>query len=476
MYLKKKSYQWPLVFALFSVALVQTSCTTSKKKDLSPAEEATSEVLKGEADLSNLGIKLNVVQKSLPNGLTILMVEDHTVPVISYQTWFKVGSADEKPGYTGLAHLFEHLMFKGTEKYGPKEFLQQLEAKGAAVNAYTTRDYTVYHETFIPALLEKVMDMESDRLVNLKLDEDVLKTERQVVFEERRLRTDNSPAGKMQEALWALAYTRHPYHWPVIGYPEDLMRADVPKLKEFFKTHYQPGNATLVIVGDFDSNHTLQLIKKYYGNIPGRKPPARDIEEEPEQNEERRLTLYDQVASERLAIGYHATAASNDDSYALDVLANVLFAGTNSRAYQKLVEEMQIAGGVSGIAYTPTFPGLFMINASMRGNIPATEAEAQLDLLIRNVQEKEVTPQEIQIAVRQLTVQLVDSVRTSHGLGTLLGTVMMVFGDPDRFTSDLSKYLAVTPSDIKRVANKYLIPNNRSVVTLKPVAAKGASQ
>ncbi|MBC7691073.1 MAG: insulinase family protein [Methylotenera sp.] len=463
------------VTAGLTLALLMTSglsCTTAHKKPDSalpgPAASATKP-----SELQNLGINLDLQKRTLSNGLTVLMVEDHTVPVISYQSWFKVGSVDERPGITGIAHLFEHLMFKGTPKYGAKEFFLQLEARGASVNAYTTRDYTVYHETFTPNLTDRVIDMESDRMAHLTLNEEAFKTERQVVFEERRLRTDNSPGGRVQEALWALAYHTHPYSWPVIGYPEDLGRMTVEDLKKFFATYYQPGNATIVIVGDFKTDLMFEKIKKAYGGIAGHKRSKRDIPEEKEQNEERRLVLYDQVATERLSLAYHASGAENDDSYALDVLANVLFAGTNSRGHQKLVEEMQIASDVSGVAYTPTYPGLFMMTATMKGKHVATEAEARLEALVRDIQLKGVTEEEIRFAVRQLTVQVVDSVRTAHGLGTLIGTVQMVFDDPQRFAEDLAKYLKVTSDDVKRVANQYLLPNHRSVVTLKPGSLPG---
>jgi predicted Zn-dependent peptidase len=407
-------------------------------------------------------------QRKLSNGLKVVMAEDHTVPIISYQTWYRVGSVDEHPGNTGISHLFEHLMFKGTPKYGPKQFFQQLEAKGAEVNAYTTRDYTVYYESFVSPLLEKVVDMESDRMLNLKLDEEVLGSERLVVLEERRLRTDNSPEGKMQEALWALAYQRHPYHWPVIGYPPDLLSLGVSDVVSYYKSHYQPANAALVINGDFKPDVAFELIKKAYEKIPAQPQPPRDIVPEPEQEEERRLILRDRVASERLAWGYHCPDAHNDDSYALDVVANILFEGTSSRANRRLVEEQDIMMGVSGSAFTPSYPGLFMISGTMKGSVPASIAETELAKLIREIQDKPVTPEEISIAVRQLTVQLVDSVRTPYGLGQLIGTVEMIFGDPERFADDLAKYTKITAADVQRVAKEYLVPNNRSVVTLVP--------
>jgi len=421
-----------------------------------------------EKSANDLGIHLSLDSRSLSNGLKVIMVEDHTVPIVSYQSWFRVGSVDEKPGTTGISHLFEHLMFKGTPKYGPKEFFQQLEAKGAEVNAFTTRDYTVYYESFVPNLLEKVIDMESDRMANLTLTDEVLNSERMVVFEERRLRTDNSPDGRIQEALWQEAYHYHPYQWPVIGYPQDLQAITTEKLHDYFKSHYQPANAAIIIVGDFDKDKTFAMIKKYYGGIKAEPRPVRNIKAEPEQTEERRIVLRDQVASERFSEAYHVTAADNDDSYSLDVLANILFEGTTSRAYKKLVEEMDICTGVGGTAFTPTYPGLFNISASMKQGVPASQAEAALGEVISEVQSKGVTEEEVRVAVKQLTVQMVDSVRTPYGLGQLIGIVTTIFGDPNRFAEDLAKYTKIKPSDVQKMAQKYLIPNNRAVVTMVP--------
>jgi zinc protease len=428
----------------------------------------------GKGTVNGLGINLTIEKHTLSNGMQVIFVEDHTVPIVSYQTWYRVGSVDEQPGITGISHLFEHLMFKGTPKYGPKRFFQELEAKGADVNAFTTRDYTVYYESFTPELFDKVVDMESDRMANLILTDDVLNTERAVVFEERRMRTDNAPEGRMQEALWQLAFKRHPYQWPVIGYPQDLLSITTRQLVDYFHSHYQPANAVLVVVGDFMPEPALKRIRQAYEAVPAAPRPKRDIPAEPEQQEERRLILRDKVASERFAQAYHVTSADNDDSYALDVLANILFEGTSSRAYRLLVEDKDVAEGVSGSAFTPTYPGLFIISGTMKGGVPASEAEKLLDQVVAQVQNSDVTPEEIHMAVRQLTVQLVDSVRTPYGLGQLIGTVATIFGDPERYADDLAKYTKVTAADVRRVAQKYLQPNNRSVVTLVADTSKEA--
>lgn len=426
-------------------------------------------------DALGLGVRIRIEKTELSNGLTVILVPDKTVPVVAYQTWFRVGSVDERRGITGISHLFEHLMFKGTEKYGAKQFFEQLEAKGAEVNAFTTRDYTVYHETFTPNLLEKVIDMESDRLANIKFDKAALETERQVVFEERGLRTENSPSGKMQEAIWQLAFERHPYGWPVIGYPEDLVRIDVKDLNAYFNKHYAPSNAAIVVAGAIDPDKTLSLIKKYYGKLTDRPRPKREIPREREQNEEHRFVIHDHVASEQFIHAYHVTSADEDDSYALDVLANILFEGTSSRAHRLMVEEKDVVVGVSGYAFTPSYPGLFFMSATMKGDLNAEEAEKLLDRLINEAQEKEVSKEEITTAVKQLSVELVDSIRTPHGLAQMIGTVQTIFGDLERFPQEVAKYEKVTAADVKRVARKYLVPNNRSVVTLLPESRKAAS-
>lgn len=416
----------------------------------------------------DLGVQVKLDVRSLMNGLRVIMIEDRASPIVSYQSWYRVGSVDEEPGKTGLAHLFEHLMFKGTEKYPAKQFFMQLEAKGAEVNAYTTRDYTVYYENLLPELLPKAIEMEADRMLNLKLDEETLQTERLVVLEERRLRTDNSPDGRVTEAMWAQAFRVHPYGWPVIGWPRDLVQLKLEDLVSFYREHYQPANAALVIVGNFDPKATFELIERHYGSLKSGPRPERKIPAEPEQQEERRMVLRDRVQGQKLAWGYPVSSADQDDSYALDVLANILFSGTSSRGYRRLVEEKDLALGVSGSAYTPTYPGLMVIQVMMKGGLAAELAEAELANLFSEVQSAEVTAEEISVAVRQLTVQTIDSVRTPQGLAQLVGVVNSVFGNPQRVSEDIQKYLKVTAADVKRVAQKYLVPNRRTVVTLVP--------
>lgn len=414
------------------------------------------------------GIQVKWEDKKLSNGLRIILVEDHTVPLISYQTWVSVGSVHEVDGKTGLAHFFEHLMFKGTEKNPGRKFFELLENQGAEVNAATSRDTTHFYENFSPALLDKVIEMEADRFQNLVINEERMNTEKMVVLEERRLRIDSDPSAKMQEALWTTVFKLHPYQHPVSGWPDDVMRFTVEDLQNFFHTYYIPSRTSLIIVGDFKSSDVFEKLKKAYGSWkPGVKPKIK-LDSEPEQTGERRWTLNEHVASEQVLIGFPVSAAHEDDSFALDLMSGILFSGVSSRAHQKIVEKEQTALSVSGSAYTPLYPGLFSIHAVMKSGISAQKVETSIEALIDEVKKNSVTQAELDRVRKQLLVGFLDGIRTPYGLGQWIGTVTSIFGDPRRFIKDFQKYGKITPSDIQRVTKKYFEPNKRSVVTLLP--------
>lgn len=443
------------VFAILLCFVLGFGCSSVKKTFFSKEK------------LNELGLGFQLVQKDLSNGLHIIMVEDHTVPLVEYQTWVNVGSVDERFGMTGLAHLFEHLMFKGSQNYGPRAFFNTLESKGANVNAYTTRDYTVFHETVVPTLLDDVIQLEADRLRGLKLSHEVLHTEREVVYEERRLRTDSSPDGRLQEEVWALSYQAHPYRWPVIGYPEDLARLTVKDLEAFFKTYYQPSNVTLVIVGAIDSTTLFEKIKKAYGDIPQGEKIKRHVVAEPEQKQERRKTIYDRVASEKIVMTYPITSATETDTHALDVLSTILFSGSSSLAHRRLFEEKRLVFGVSGVSFTPKHPGLFFVQGTLQKGRTAEEFEKEIEALFREVAQKGVTEEEMRIAVRKLTVETMDMVRTAHGLAGLMGTVHLLLGDAEKYKDDLMKYSKVTRDQVNAALIKYLRPERKNVLVMK---------
>lgn len=419
---------------------------------------------------SELGsLKLDWKKRTLSNGLRIVVVEDRTVPLVSYQTWVGVGSANETEGKTGLAHFFEHLMFKGTLKNPGRKFFEKLEMQGAEVNASTSRDTTTYYENFSPHLLDTVIELESDRFQNLWIDEQRMLIEKAVVLEERKLRVDSQPTAKMQEALWSTVFRVHPYSHPVSGWPEDVMKLTLDDLKEFFTRYYTPSNTVIVVVGDIDAEVVFKKIELAYKDWKSEAPIKQEpLEAESVQEGERRWNLTDGVTSEQVLIGYPITSADQDDSFALDLLSGILFSGLSSRAHQKLVEKESIALSVNGSSYTPKYPGLFSAHIVMKKGVAATQAEKSIEELLVEFKKELVTSEELERVRKQFLVSTLDGVRTPYGLGQWIGTVMILFNDPNRLISDFKKYAKVTPQDIKRVANHYFDSNRRSVITLSP--------
>ena len=417
---------------------------------------------------SELAIDVDIEKHTLSNGLHVFLIPDPSASMVTYQTWVKVGSVDEKRGHTGIAHLFEHLMFKGTEKFGSRAFFKLLEAKGASVNAYTTRDYTQYYVDLAPDLLETVIEMEADRLQNLTVSEEEFQTERNVVLEERQLRVENVPSAKVDEALWLLSYGVHPYRNPVIGYPEDLFSIHLKDLKSFFKMYYQPGNVAVVVSGAIDTDKTLEWIEKYYEPIPGKKLGKRKIPSEPMQESERRLKMEESLATPLLARGYRAPRAGKKEAYALDLLALILFDGRNSRAHRALVEERSMCLAVSANSFTPTFEGMFSVYATLRDGVQVKTVEEQLDSLIEQVQSEGVSEEELSIAKRKTQVGFIEGISSPHGLAQFVGVVWAVLGDVDLMHSEVERYESVSREDIQKVAKKYLQPNGRSTVVAYP--------
>ncbi|MCK4237170.1 MAG: insulinase family protein, partial [Candidatus Krumholzibacteria bacterium] len=250
-------------------------------------------------------IELDVTETMLDNGLKVILMEDHSVPVISYQTFFRVGSRNERPGITGISHFLEHMMFNGAKRYGPKEFDRILESNGGYSNAFTSRDMTAYYEDFASDVLELVVDLDSDRMASLALDPKYLVSEMGVVKEERRLSIDNSIRGQMREELYALAYKAHPYKWPVLGWMSDLEGIDRSDCVNYYRTYYSPNNAVMIVVGDFDTEEALGLIHRYYDGIPAQEPPAQVRTSEPEQLGERRALVHKPAELPEILVGYH---------------------------------------------------------------------------------------------------------------------------------------------------------------------------
>lgn len=410
----------------------------------------------------------------LPNGLTVLFVEDHTAPVVSYTTWFKVGSAWEQPGATGVAHLFEHMMFKGTPKYPGKAFTRILESKGATLNAFTQQDATVYYEVIASQHLELVIDLESDRLANLVLTQADLDSEREIVKEERRLRVDSNFGSQLYEALLKSAFPSHPYGWPVIGYQEDLNRLTLEQCREFFKNYYQPGNAVVTIAGDFDYEQAKGWIEKYYGSIKGHPVRPLKLEEAKPAGREVRFEITRPVGAETLQMAYYIPSMYHEDAEALSILAWTLFGLTSSRANIKLVREKQIALSVGADAAIKRFPNLFMVYAAMKSGVRAEQAEKEIDAIIEDIKKNPPSAEELERVKNAITYATVNDAKSPAGIASWLAGGEFYWGDYKHMFKTLEKYQQLTPEDLQRVARKYLSKDNRVVGIMRPEKGKAA--
>jgi zinc protease len=398
----------------------------------------------------------------LDNGLTVLTLEDRTTPVVSFQMWVQVGSRDESR-YTGLAHLFEHMMFKGSKNIGPEEHARLVEARGGRVNAFTSRDFTVYFEDVPPESLPLVIDLEAERVAHLDISEKTLGSEREVVLEERRMRTEDDPNGRAFEALLALTFEAHPYRWPVIGWRSDVERATVEVAREFFHTYYAPNNITIAVVGDFDTDETLERIRRTFGALGPEQIP-RNPTTEPEQKGPRRAAVDMDVRSPLLAIAWHAPPTGDGDGPALDVLSEILSGGRSSRLYRKLVYEGQVALFAQGSYWELVGAGVFYAYAGVRPDARIDDVERRLLAEIARLRDEPVEPAELEKAKRQLEVALVTGLRTSHALASRIARDYATFGRIRPLSELLDDIRAVTAEDVQRVARQYLVEEASSTV------------
>jgi predicted Zn-dependent peptidase len=410
-----------------------------------------------------------VVTHELPNGLRVRLLVDRAVPTVSYYTFFRVGSRNERIGVTGISHLFEHMMFNGAAKYGPKEFDRVLESRGGTSNAYTSNDLTAYFEDFAADALETVVDLESDRMRSLLVTPETLEQERQVVQEERRLRTDNSIFGLMEEQLESLVFQSHPYRWPVIGWMDDIARITREDCLDYFRTYYAPTNAVVYAVGDIDPDHLLDLLGRHYGDIPaGPAVPPVPAGEPPQRGERRAVVRYPAQAP-AVMVGWRGPEARHPDSAALDVLQTVLAVGESSRLRRRLVEQEEIAVSASASWAWRMDPGVFLLFLELAPGMRAPKAESILWDEMDKLATKGVSASEVRRAQRLLRSMVLHELATHSGVAHALGQAEALLGDWREAGRALELYAAVGARDLKRVAREWLDPTRRSVVTLEPV-------
>jgi zinc protease len=408
---------------------------------------------------------LRVLSFTLPNGLDVLLLEDHSAPIVAYQTWFSVGSRHEEEGKTGIAHLFEHLMFKATKSLADGEFDRILESHGAETNAATWLDWTMYREQVPSSALALVVGLEADRMSNLLLTADQLAREREVVKSERRYRVDDDPEGTMFELLYATAFTRHPYHWPTIGWMEDIEGITLADCQKFYRDWYSPNNATVVIVGDFDPAVALGLVMASYGAMEARAVPVRNLEAEPTQVAERRRTVVMPITSPKLLFGYRVPEVTHEDHAAVQVAHQILFGGDSGRLYKRLVVETELATEASGWVGEFSEPGLYEVLVTLRPGADPDRVELIVQEELDGLAEADLAEAQLEGAKNQLEILYLRNMQSAGDRAYGLGHYATTAGDFAHLFEVSGRYRAVEAEDVRRVAARYFTRARRTIIT-----------
>src|SRR6476646_2449471 len=412
---------------------------------------------------------------TLPNGLTVVLSEDHSTPIVHVNLTYHVGSKNERPGRTGFAHLFEHLMFKGSKNVQPEAHTSMIASIGGQSNAYTTDDETVFWETVPAQYLPLSLWLEGDRMATLRIDKDTFEGEREVVKEERRMRIDNQPYGRLNEIIYDQAFMVHPYKHATIGSMKDLEAASVEDVRDFYQTYYVPANATLVLVGDFEPAQALQMISQYLGRVPkAERPVPRDIPQEPPQTKEKRVSLQEPWPLPAVVVAYHVTRDGNPDSYPLHIAAKVLSDGQTSRIYKKLVYEKQMAVAAFGNANLIEDPNLFYAVAIVAPGHTPEEVSTALIAELDRLKAEPITAHELQRAKNQFARDYIFGRLSNQQKAGQLSHAVVIHNDIKTADGEFDIFQNITVADVQRVARTYFRPENRLVLTLMPSGKAGA--
>jgi predicted Zn-dependent peptidase len=400
---------------------------------------------------------------TLKNGMKILVLENNSIPNANMYLFYKVGSRNEYVGITGISHFFEHMMFNGAKKYGPKQFDRTMEANGGANNAYTSENITAYTNWFPSSALEVILDLEADRIAYLNFDSSMIESERGVILSERSTGLENNPMEELWQEVQATAYIAHPYMWPVIGWESDIKNWTKQDLENYFHTYYAPNNCLVVISGDVKLDEVKMLAEKYWEPIPAAPAPRKVHTIEPEQTGERRVFVQREVPSPNLMITYHVPQSGSEDYYALDLLGSILSQGRSSRLYSSLVEENQLAlevGTYYGDAFDPT---LFYFYGVCNDGVKASELEKAILAEVEKISVEGLSENELQKVKNQKLMGFYKTLETINGMSNTIGTYELFFGDYKKLFSAPDDYKKVTADDIKRVAGEYFTKDNRTV-------------
>jgi zinc protease len=414
------------------------------------------------------GPAMRVERFVLGNGMRVLVVEDHAAPVVCVQTWFGVGSRHEREGKTGIAHLFEHLMFGETESSPHGAFDRTLEEAGAETNAATFLDWTYYHMNLPADALELALRLEADRMAKLILREPQVTSEKEVVANERRQRVDDDVDGAVSEILYKEAFREHAYRCPTIGWMDDIKGLTTEDCVAFYRTYYSPNNAAMVVVGDVKLGQVLRLVQDNYGALPPATIPLEDVHPESPQIEERRMRVEKPTPTQKVAIGYKSPALGDFDHAPLVLLNEILFGGRSSRVHRALVQQKELASEVRGWVGAFRDPALYDVFLSARGEHTCEELVAALDEVLDAVRTSAVAPEELDKAKARVELAVLQGLETVSGKAEQIGFYEIVLGDPGALFERLAAYRRVTLGDLLRVARRYLVTSARTVIEVIP--------
>lgn len=401
---------------------------------------------------------------TLKNGMKIMVLPDSSIPNANMYLFWKVGSRNESPGITGLSHFFEHMMFNGAKKYGPKMFDRTMEAAGGSNNAYTTENLTVYTNWFPTQAMETIFALEADRIADLAIDEAMVESERGVVSSERTTGLENSNFSALWQEVKGAAFRAHPYSWPIIGHASDIENWSITDLKQYYKTYYAPNNAVVVMTGDVNFDQVKALATKYFAAIPGQPKPKKVHTTEPKQTGERRVYAEKgSVTTANIMMAYHVPNSRHRDFYALDILSDILATGKSSRLYHALVNEQQLASDVFTYFPKSLDANLFYLYGVAAKDIEVAALEKSMIKEVNNIIRHGIDNRELQKVKNRKLVDFYRSMSTINGKSNSIGSYELYFGDYRKLFSAPQEYNKVTTDDIQRVAKTYLIKSNRTV-------------
>jgi zinc protease len=417
--------------------------------------------------------KFDYTMTTLSNGLKVVLLEDHSTPVAHVAIWYHVGSKNERPGRTGFAHLFEHLMFKGSKNVRPEQHPSLITSIGGEANAETDEDSTIYWQTVPAQHVPLALWLEADRMASLDVSEDKFRMEREVVKEERRMRFENQPFGRLPEIIFDKAFQVHPYKHQTIGSLADLEAASIDDVRAFHRTYYVPNNATAVLVGDFETKEALRLVERYLGRVPRGQPVPRDIPREPPHTAEARFTVTESWPLPAVVLSYHITYDGHPDAYPLHILAKILSDGDSSRLYRSLVYEKQMALAAFGDAKLIEHPNLFYAVAIVQPGHRPEEVLQTLQAEVDRVRTEGVTAEELSRAKRQFARDYILGRETVRQKALHLGHAAVIHDDITTADGEFDLFQNVTLADVQRVARTYFTPEARMLLTVLPAAGAG---